>query len=85
MGGQQVKALSLHPVPPLIPPPPPTPKLSTGSSSSSHKESVDGNHQQQQQHQNSSTADRLQVWIDWPESRVLHLTTNIGIKRRVAL
>ncbi|CAH8864205.1 unnamed protein product [Trichobilharzia szidati] len=81
MGGQQVKALSLHPVPPLVPPPPPTPKLSTASS---HKESVD-NQQQQQQHQSSSTLDRLQVWIDWPESRVLHLITNTGIKRRVAL
>ncbi|CAH8618303.1 unnamed protein product [Heterobilharzia americana] len=73
MGGQQVKPLSIHPVPPLIPPP--TPKLS----SSSHKE-TDHN-----QTSSLPTTDRLQVWIDWSESRVLHLITNTGIKRRVAL
>ncbi|KAK4468587.1 hypothetical protein MN116_007546 [Schistosoma mekongi] len=72
MGGQQVKPLSVHPVPPLIPPPPPTSKLSSVISSSESTTSHNEN-------------DRLQVWIEWPESRILHLVTNIGIKRRIAL
>ncbi|TNN11013.1 WD repeat-containing protein [Schistosoma japonicum] len=80
MGGQQVKPLSVHPVPPLIPPPSSASKLSSVISSSestiSHNE-----------HDNNPSllSDRLQVWIEWPESRTLHLVTNIGIKRRIAL
>lgn len=81
MGGQQVKPLSIHPVPPLIPPPSSTPKLSS-TSALSHNEFVNNNDMNRNQH---SLPERLEVWIDWPESRVLHLVTNIGIKRRVAL
>ncbi|CAH8592377.1 unnamed protein product [Schistosoma intercalatum] len=81
MGGQQVKPLSIHPVPPLIPPPSSTPKLSS-TSALSHNEFVNNNDMNKNQH---PLPDRLEVWIDWPESRVLHLVTNIGIRRRVAL
>ncbi|CAH8633467.1 unnamed protein product [Schistosoma rodhaini] len=77
MGGQQVKPLSIHPVPPLIPPPPPS-----STSSLSRNEFINNNDMNKNQ---STLPDRLEVWIDWPESRVLHLVTNIGIRRRIAL
>ncbi|TGZ68866.1 hypothetical protein CRM22_004035 [Opisthorchis felineus] len=71
MGGQQVKSVSIHPVPPLLPPPPKQlSKSETGSKSTSTDEVC---------------SDSISVWLDWPESRVVQLITDGGVKRRVNL
>lgn len=71
MGGQQVKAISTHPVPPLLPPPPSKSFVHINDSNDSNR--------------NDEVSRVTEVWIEWSESRVINLMTDVGIKRRVGL
>ncbi|CAL8082766.1 unnamed protein product [Calicophoron daubneyi] len=70
MGGQQVKAVSSHPVPPLLPPP------KHGSNDTTNSDTSASTH---------SSEKVPTVWLDWPETKVVHLITDSGVKRRVNL
>ncbi|OON16543.1 hypothetical protein X801_07643, partial [Opisthorchis viverrini] len=65
MGGQQVKSVSIHPVPPLLPPPSKQVAKSEMGSKSNPADEV--------------CSDSISVWLDWPESRVVQLITDGGV------
>ncbi|KAA3676156.1 uncharacterized protein DEA37_0005184 [Paragonimus westermani] len=79
MGGQQVKVVSTHPVPPLVPPP----------STERAKEVLDmSDHARMNTTAQTTYAERvcpetIPVWLDWPEAGVVQLVTDTGVKRRV--
>ncbi|CAH8585384.1 unnamed protein product [Dicrocoelium dendriticum] len=71
MGGQQVKAISSHPVPPLQ-----GPLKHASDASSSDADETSATH---------ISTDRLSVWLDWPESRVVQIVTKRGVQRHINL
>ncbi|KAF8561300.1 hypothetical protein P879_07648, partial [Paragonimus westermani] len=79
MGGQQVKVVSTHPVPPLVPPPP----------TARAKEVLDmSDHARMNTTTQATYAERvcpesIPVWLDWPEAGVVQLVTDSGVKRHV--
>ncbi|THD28234.1 WD repeat-containing protein 7 [Fasciola hepatica] len=77
MGGQQVKPVSTHPVPPLIPPPKHVSGAAQNASQDTRKDSS--------VKADCISFDPISVWLDWPEARVVHLITDGGVKRRVNL
>ncbi|VDP86738.1 unnamed protein product [Echinostoma caproni] len=77
MGGQQVKAVSTHPVPPLLPPPK---HVTDGpdNATTSDAQKKDG-----MMKTDCISSDSIAVWLDWPEAHMVHLITDSGVKRRV--
>ncbi|KAF7255042.1 hypothetical protein EG68_08864, partial [Paragonimus skrjabini miyazakii] len=79
MGGQQVKVVSTHPVPPLIPPPPTARAKEVLDLTDHTRISTTA----QATYAERVCSDSIPVWLDWPEAGVVQLVTDSGVKRRV--